>query len=71
MVATLRVFQNKSSLTGLEFSDRTLVRKTQPENFLQVELESPLATLLSFWSRVAPLFTEKFFNIKSQREGMD
>lgn len=47
------------------------MRKTQPENFLQVELESPLATLLSFWSRVAPLFTEKFFNIKSQREGMD
>ena len=63
MVATLRVFQNKSSLTGLEFSDRTLVRKTQPENFFQVDFESPLAALVYFWSRMAPLFIEKSFNI--------
>lgn len=40
----------------------------QPANFLPVGLESPLATRVAFQSKMALLFTEKFYNIKSQGE---
>lgn len=55
----------------LRFVCRTLMKKIQPVNLLTVEFKSSLTTLVSFPSRMALLVIDNFYNIESQREGLN